>query len=137
MPIIACKCPVCQSEDSKDKRLRTSALVEAEGKTFVIDSGPDFRYQMLRAGVNQLDAILFTHEHKDHTAGLDDIRAFNWVNKSAVVPVWFRFGGCSAGNLISKRPTVWNRLNRSPEKAGFKRCSALLFRLWSIWGIAR
>ncbi|RXQ94000.1 MBL fold metallo-hydrolase [Ancylomarina salipaludis] len=84
IPIIACKCPVCLSTDKKDKRLRTSALVEVDGQTIVIDSGPDFRYQMLRANVQQLDAILFTHEHKDHTAGLDDVRAFNWVNKKAV-----------------------------------------------------
>jgi len=84
VPVIACKCPVCQSSSAKDKRLRTSVLVEVEGKILVIDSGPDFRYQMLRAKVPYLNAILFTHEHKDHTAGLDDIRAFNWVNKAAV-----------------------------------------------------
>jgi len=84
IPIIACKCPVCLSTDKKDKRLRTSVLIEVDGQNIVIDSGPDFRYQMLRAKVERLDAILFTHEHKDHTAGLDDIRAFNWVNKQAV-----------------------------------------------------
>jgi phosphoribosyl 1,2-cyclic phosphate phosphodiesterase len=84
IPIIACKCPVCLSTDKRDKRLRTSALIEVNGQNIVIDSGPDFRYQMLRAKVEKLDAILFTHEHKDHTAGLDDVRAFNWVNKRAV-----------------------------------------------------
>lgn len=84
VPVIACKCPVCESQHWKDKRLRTSALIQVESCNFVIDSGPDFRYQMLRAGVTKLDAILFSHEHKDHTAGLDDIRAFNWVNKAAV-----------------------------------------------------
>jgi phosphoribosyl 1,2-cyclic phosphate phosphodiesterase len=84
IPIIACKCPVCLSTDKRDKRLRTSALIEVDGQNIVIDSGPDFRYQMLRAKVEKLDAILFTHEHKDHTAGLDDVRAFNWVNKRAV-----------------------------------------------------
>lgn len=84
IPIIACKCPVCLSTDKRDKRLRTSVLIEVDGKNIVIDSGPDFRYQMLRANVEKLDAILFTHEHKDHTAGLDDVRAFNWVNKKAV-----------------------------------------------------
>jgi len=84
IPIIACKCPVCLSTDKRDKRLRTSALIEVDGLNIVIDSGPDFRYQMLRAKVEKLDAILFTHEHKDHTAGLDDVRAFNWVNKRAV-----------------------------------------------------
>ncbi len=84
IPIIACKCPVCLSTNTKDKRLRTSVLLEVDGHNIVIDSGPDFRYQMLRAKVEKLDAILFTHEHKDHTAGLDDVRAFNWVNKKAV-----------------------------------------------------
>jgi len=84
IPVIACKCPICLSTDKRDKRLRASAMVEVDGQTIVIDSGPDFRYQMLRANVEKLDAILFTHEHKDHTAGLDDVRAFNWVNKKAV-----------------------------------------------------
>ncbi|MFA8437214.1 MAG: MBL fold metallo-hydrolase [Marinifilaceae bacterium] len=84
VPVIACTCPVCQSKDEKDKRLRTSVLIEVDDRIFVIDSGPDFRYQMLRAKVPHLNGILFTHEHKDHTAGLDDIRAFNWVNKAAV-----------------------------------------------------
>ncbi|RKD96740.1 MBL fold metallo-hydrolase [Marinifilum flexuosum] len=84
VPIIACKCPVCLSENKKDKRLRTSVLIHIDNQNIVIDSGPDFRYQMLRAGVENISAILFTHEHKDHTAGLDDIRAFNWVNKTAV-----------------------------------------------------
>ena len=81
VPIIACPCNVCASSDSKDKRLRTSMLVEVNGKTFVIDTGPDFRQQMLRENVKQMDAIIFTHEHKDHTAGFDDIRAFNFINK--------------------------------------------------------
>ncbi|WP_321515539.1 MBL fold metallo-hydrolase [Marinifilum fragile] len=84
VPIIACKCPVCLSDNKKDKRLRTSVLIHVDNQNIVIDSGPDFRYQMLRAGVENISAILFTHEHKDHTAGLDDIRAFNWVNKTAV-----------------------------------------------------
>ncbi|RUT78301.1 MBL fold metallo-hydrolase [Ancylomarina longa] len=84
VPIIACKCPVCKSTNFKDKRLRASVLIHVDGQNLVIDSGPDFRYQMLRAGVENISAILFTHEHKDHTAGLDDIRAFNWVNKEAV-----------------------------------------------------
>ena len=79
IPVIGCGCNVCQSKDSKDKRLRVSVLVETVDKTIVIDSGPDFRYQMLRAGVKDLDAVLFTHEHKDHVAGLDDIRPFNYL----------------------------------------------------------
>ena len=81
IPIIACQCVVCQSKDPKDNRLRTSILIEEKGKTFVIDTGPDFRQQMLRENVKNLDAVIFTHEHKDHTAGFDDIRAFNFVNK--------------------------------------------------------
>ncbi|CAN5561173.1 MBL fold metallo-hydrolase [soil metagenome] len=81
VPIIACPCSVCNSTDSRDKRLRTSILIEEKGKTFVIDTGPDFRQQMLRENVKQMHAVIFTHEHKDHTAGFDDIRAFNFVNK--------------------------------------------------------
>jgi len=84
VPVIACDCAVCMSSDKRDKRLRVSVLIEVEGKTIVIDSGPDFRYQMLRSGVKNLDAILYTHEHKDHVAGLDDVRAFNYKQKSEV-----------------------------------------------------
>lgn len=79
IPVIGCGCAVCQSADARDKRLRVSVLIETGDKTLVIDSGPDFRCQMLRAGVKDLDAILFTHEHKDHVAGLDDIRPFNYL----------------------------------------------------------
>lgn len=70
---------MCNSVDSRDRRLRVSILVENEDKVIVVDSGPDFRYQMLRAGVKDLDAIIYTHEHKDHVAGLDDIRPFNYL----------------------------------------------------------
>lgn len=80
VPVIGCRCEVCRSQDSRDRRLRTSAMVEVEGKRFIIDAGPDFRYQMLRAGVTNIDAILITHEHKDHTGGIDDVRAFNFVD---------------------------------------------------------
>ncbi len=78
VPVIACDCPVCQSLDFHDKRLRSSIHVEVEGLSLVIDTGPDFRQQMLRERVKHLDAVIFTHEHKDHTAGLDDIRSFNF-----------------------------------------------------------
>ncbi|MES2807972.1 MAG: MBL fold metallo-hydrolase [Bacteroidota bacterium] len=78
VPVIACGCEVCTSADHRDKRLRSSILVQADDKTVVIDSGPDFRYQMLRANVQHLDAVVYTHEHKDHVAGMDDIRAFNF-----------------------------------------------------------
>lgn len=81
VPVIACDCDVCSSEDPKDKRLRSSLLLEIKGQNFVIDAGPDFRAQMLREQVNSLRAILLTHEHVDHVFGLDDIRSFNWVQK--------------------------------------------------------
>jgi phosphoribosyl 1,2-cyclic phosphate phosphodiesterase len=81
VPIIGCKCSVCNSLDFKDQRLRTSGLIETQNGRYCIDAGPDFRQQMLRERVDRLDAILFTHEHKDHTAGLDDVRAFNYLTK--------------------------------------------------------
>lgn len=82
VPVIACTCRVCQSVDEHDKRLRASIMIEVEGHILVVDAGPDFRQQMIRANVTRLSAILLTHEHYDHIAGLDDIRAFNWVLQS-------------------------------------------------------
>ncbi len=79
VPVVGCQCDVCRSEDPRDNRLRTSAFVEVDGKNLLIDTGPDLRMQMLRAGITRVDAILLTHEHKDHLAGLDDIR-----------PIYFR-----------------------------------------------
>lgn len=79
VPVITCDCPVCLSEDPKDNRFRTSVMVQVNNRTFVIDCGPDFRIQMLREHVSSLDAVIFTHEHRDHIAGIDDIRAFNYV----------------------------------------------------------
>lgn len=84
MPVIGCECEVCQSADPKDNRLRTSAMLQFDGKAIVIDTGPDFRQQMLRAKPEHVDAVLFTHEHKDHIAGLDDIRPFNFKSKKAL-----------------------------------------------------
>jgi phosphoribosyl 1,2-cyclic phosphate phosphodiesterase len=81
VPVISCKCEVCQSTDFRDNRLRCSILIEINNKHILIDTGPDFRQQMLQAQVNKLDAVLYTHEHKDHIAGLDDIRAFNFFQK--------------------------------------------------------
>lgn len=81
VPVIACNCDVCKSNDLKDNRLRCSVLLETGEKNYVIDTGPDFRQQMLRANVQSLDAILYTHEHKDHVAGMDDVRAFNFKQK--------------------------------------------------------
>lgn len=79
--MIACDCEVCSSPNDKDRRLRSSVLVESATTRFVIDTTPDFRYQMLRAGVKNLDAVLFTHPHKDHIAGLDDVRAYNYFQQ--------------------------------------------------------
>ena len=84
VPMIGCDCPVCTSSDPRDKRLRASVLVEYCGLTILVDAGPDFRYQMLRQDIRHLDAILLTHNHKDHTGGLDDIRAFNLVERHPV-----------------------------------------------------
>jgi phosphoribosyl 1,2-cyclic phosphate phosphodiesterase len=81
VPVIACHCAVCESKNTKDKRLRTSILLSYNNKNVVVDTGPDFRQQMLRAKVEHLDAVLFTHEHKDHVAGLDDVRAYNFKQK--------------------------------------------------------
>ena len=81
IPVIACDCNVCNSTDFKDKRLRTSVLIESENTSVAIDSGPDFRQQMLNCNQKKLDAIVYTHEHKDHIAGMDDVRAFNFKQK--------------------------------------------------------
>ena len=79
--MIACECDVCTSPDKKDNRLRSSIMVQSARTSFVVDTTPDFRYQMLRAQVKRLDAVLFTHPHKDHVAGLDDVRAFNFFQE--------------------------------------------------------
>ncbi|WDF56628.1 MBL fold metallo-hydrolase [Mucilaginibacter sp. KACC 22063] len=85
VPVIACNCEVCKSTDKHDKRLRSSIMLQDDdGTAVVIDTGPDFRYQMLREDVQRLDAVVFTHEHKDHIAGLDDIRAFNFKQQKAM-----------------------------------------------------
>ena len=84
VPMIACKCEVCKSADLYDKRLRSSILIKSKTTTVVIDTTPDFRTQMLRSGVEHIDAVLFTHSHKDHIAGLDDIRAFNFFSKKSI-----------------------------------------------------
>lgn len=82
--MIGCDCAVCTSTDKKDKRLRSSILVRSANTTLVVDTGPDFRYQMLRQKVKHLDAVVFTHPHKDHLAGLDDVRAFNFFSKKHI-----------------------------------------------------
>lgn len=89
VPVIGCKCGVCTSVDHRDNRLRSSIYVEMNGVHMVVDTGPDFRQQMLRARIDQLDAVLFTHAHKDHTAGMDDIRSFNFLQKKDM-PIYAR-----------------------------------------------
>ncbi|MEI9956449.1 MAG: MBL fold metallo-hydrolase [Ferruginibacter sp.] len=84
VPMIACPCAVCASTDKKDNRLRSSILVQSDTTTIVVDTTPDFRYQMLRADVRKLDAVLFTHPHKDHIAGLDDVRAYNYFQQKSM-----------------------------------------------------
>ncbi len=84
VPVIACECETCRSADQRDKRLRTSLLLEKNNTVLLFDAGPDFRQQMLTYNVTRLDSILLTHEHKDHIAGLDDVRAFNYKSKDAI-----------------------------------------------------
>ncbi len=84
VPVIACECQTCISDDPRDKRLRTSLMLQSGDATLVFDAGPDFRQQMLREHVTKLDAIILTHEHKDHIAGMDDVRAFNYKSQDAI-----------------------------------------------------
>ena len=84
VPMIGCDCSVCKSADSRDKRYRSSAFVEYGGLKILVDAGPDFRSQMLRADIRHIDAILLTHNHKDHTGGLDDVRAFNYIERAPI-----------------------------------------------------
>jgi phosphoribosyl 1,2-cyclic phosphate phosphodiesterase len=104
VPVLTCKCAVCTSPDARDKRLRVSVHITINQKSFVIDVGPDFRYQALRAGIESLDAVLFTHEHKDHTAGLDDIRPYNYLHGVREIALY-------------ARKSVLNQLKREYEYA--------------------
>ena len=88
IPIINCTCATCTSEDTRDKRLRTSIHIQTQKTSIVVDTGPDFRQQMLRAKAKKLDAVVFTHQHKDHTAGLDDIRPFYFAQGQKPIPVY-------------------------------------------------
>ncbi|MVM38209.1 MBL fold metallo-hydrolase [Spirosoma sp. HMF3257] len=89
VPLIGCLCDVCRSVDFRDKRLRTSVHISVDGRSFVVDTGPDFRQQVLRLNLLKLDAVLFTHEHKDHTAGLDEVRAYNF-RSGQDIPIYGR-----------------------------------------------
>jgi phosphoribosyl 1,2-cyclic phosphate phosphodiesterase len=84
VPVIGCRCKACRSEDPHDNRLRSSILIQNDTTVIVIDTGPDFRQQMLRENVTQLDAVVYTHEHRDHVAGMDDIRSFNFLQKRSM-----------------------------------------------------
>ena len=84
VPIVGCPCSVCASTDVRDKRMRSSAMIEVDGKNIVIDTGPDFRTQLLNNHISRVDAILITHQHRDHLAGLDDIRTFNYMQRCAM-----------------------------------------------------
>lgn len=87
VPMVACKCAVCLSNNKQDKRLRSSIHIQSSSASVVIDTTPDFRYQMLRAKIEKLDAVVFTHSHKDHIAGLDDVKAYNFIHQS-IMPLY-------------------------------------------------
>ena len=84
VPVIGCKCEVCKSTNPKDNRLRTAAMIEVDDKTIIIDAGPDFRQQLLRANVEDVTAILITHEHNDHIIGMDDVRPLNFKHEKSM-----------------------------------------------------
>jgi phosphoribosyl 1,2-cyclic phosphate phosphodiesterase len=96
IPVIGCSCSVCASDDPRDKRMRTSAFVEVEGKTFLIDASPELRLQAVAAGLSRVDAVLFTHPHADHVGGFDDLRRFNQINQERL-PVFTDI--LTAGNI--------------------------------------
>ena len=110
IPVISSNHPVCLSTDKKDKRLRVSILIEWENYTYVIDCGPDFRYQMLRANVQKINGVLFTHEHSDHTAGLDDLRPFSF--QLGAVPIFAQKNVLK--NLSYRFDYIFNDENKYP-----------------------
>jgi len=149
VPVVACECRVCQSLDPKDQRLRTSILVRKGDTCIAIDAGPDFRQQMLREQVKSLNAVVITHSHKDHIGGLDDVRAFNWVQKRAmdvfgtkedlqIVEKEFsyafeedKYPGVPRINLhtINSKPFFINNLKLIPIKALHLKMPVLGFRI--------
>lgn len=110
IPMIASKDPVCLSKDSKDKRLRSSVLFSFDDKTYVIDCGPDFRQQMLREDVQLINGVLFTHEHADHTAGLDDLRPYCY--KIGEMPIYLNQK--TLESLEQRFQYIFSKENRYP-----------------------
>lgn len=108
IPMIGCRCEVCASSDPHDSRLRSSALIRWREKTFLIDAGPDFRQQMLRENISHIDAILLTHNHKDHTGGLDDVRSFNYLERRSF-PIY-----CEAHVLESLKKEYYYAFAENP-----------------------
>jgi len=117
IPVIGSTHPVCLSSDKRDKRLRVSVLIEWDNYTYVVDCGPDFRYQMLRANVRQIDGILFTHEHADHVAGLDDIRPYCF--KMGEVPIYAQQRVLD--NLTERFAYIFETENRYPGAPSVKK----------------
>lgn len=116
IPIIGSDHPVCRSTDSKDKRLRVSVLVRWDNYSYVIDCGPDFRQQMLSSNCQKIDGILYTHEHADHTAGLDDIRPFNF--RQGEIPIFAHQRVID--NLKQRFDYVFETVNRYPGAPSVK-----------------
>lgn len=102
VPVIGCNCEVCRSTDKRDRRLRTSAMIELRNRRFIIDAGPDFREQMLREDVSHITAILLTHKHKDHIGGLDDVRALNFVDYPKAVHTVHIYASAETCNCVRK-----------------------------------
>jgi phosphoribosyl 1,2-cyclic phosphate phosphodiesterase len=130
VPVIGCKCSVCLSENLKDKRLRTSIAIKYKDTQIVIDSGPDFRQQILRSSIRNLDALLFTHEHKDHIAGMDDIRAFNYLNKKPVDIF------CTKGVLESLSREFHYVFDKSFQYPGIPKVKVNLIKKETIFNVA-
>ena len=116
IPVIGSKHPVCLSPDKKDKRLRTSILIDWKGDYIIIDCGPDFRYQMLRSNCSKIDAILFTHEHNDHVSGLDDVRPFYF--KYGTIPIYAEKRVLNS--LTNRFPYIFNKVNNIPSVPSVK-----------------
>lgn len=152
VPVIACDCPVCKSMDVRNNRLRSSALIKVNGKKLLIDAGPDFRQQMLRAKVQHIDAILITHGHYDHMSGLDDVRAFNW-QLSGAMPIYaelnvqdeikqrfdyafhdFKYPGVPEYSLIeiNELPFVCQGINVTPVRVWHHRLNVMGYRIGNM-----